>query len=121
MQTFVAKFCAPSFQERCPVQLKIRAPKRALFLILASHIIAEHPPGVLVVVAVDAKVLPVRAIRRVVAVVAVFVMHSQEMPVLVFELSSAFRAYEAVYFEGLLPVILRGAVSLPQFSHYFFH
>ena len=55
--------------------------------------------------AIDAEILPVRAVRRIVLVVAVFMMHCEEVPVFEIELPSAFGAYQAVDFQGLLPVI----------------
>ncbi len=75
----------------------------------------------LVVVAVNAEVFPVGAVRRVVVMVAILVMNGQEMPVLVFELPPAFCADEAVYPEGPLPIIFRRALRLLQFPYYFFH
>ena len=51
---------------------------------------------VLVVVAIDAKQFPVRAVGRVVFVVSVLVMDRQQMAVLPFELPAAFRADEPV-------------------------
>lgn len=58
----------------------------------------------LVLMAVDAEVFPIRAIRRIIPVVAIPVMDSQEMAVLFFKLSPAFRADQPVYPERLLPI-----------------
>ena len=55
-----------------------------------------HSPTMLIVMAMDTEVLPVRAIRRVVVAVAVFVVDSKDVPVLLFELTAAFGAYQAV-------------------------
>jgi len=59
----------------------------------------------LVIMAIDTKILPVRAVGRVVPVIAVFVMHREEMTVFRVELSAAFGADQAVDFQGLFPVI----------------
>jgi hypothetical protein len=56
-------------------------------------------------VTIDTEVFPVGTVRRIVSVVAVFVMNGQEMVVLIFKLPSAFGTDEAVYFKGLFPVI----------------
>ena len=54
---------------------------------------------------VNTEVLPVRAIRWVVAAVPVFMVHSEKVPVFGFKLSPAFGADQAVDFQGLFPVI----------------
>ncbi|MDP3111449.1 MAG: hypothetical protein Q8M71_05040 [Thermodesulfovibrionales bacterium] len=59
----------------------------------------------LVVMTIDAEVFPVGAVRRIVPVVAVFMMHCEEAPVFGIELSPAFGAYKAVGLQGLLSVI----------------
>lgn len=46
--------------------------------------------------AMDAEVLPVRAVGRVVVAVAVLVVDSQDVPVLLFELTAAFGADQSV-------------------------
>ncbi len=62
--------------------------------------------------AIDAEILPVGAIRRIVPVVAVFMMHCEEVPVFEIELPPAFGAYQAVDFQGLLPVIGDRGITL---------
>ncbi|OHE58656.1 MAG: hypothetical protein A2Z47_01705 [Thermodesulfovibrio sp. RBG_19FT_COMBO_42_12] len=59
----------------------------------------------LVVMTVNAEILPVRAIGWVVPAVPVFMVHSKEVPVLGFKLFPAFGADQAVDFQGLFPVI----------------
>src|SRR5262249_12931383 len=70
--------------------------------ILAAQIVAEQPDAVLRVVAVDAEVLPVAPVRRVVGVVAVAVMDGEEMEVGAIELARAARADPAVQRERAL-------------------
>jgi len=65
--------------------------------------------------AIGAEVLPVGAVRRIVPVVAVFMMHCEESPVFEIELPRAFGAYQAVDFQGLLPVIGDRGIALFQF------
>ena len=55
--------------------------------------------------AIDAEVFPVGAVRRIVPVVAVFMMHCEEAPVFEIELPPAFGAYQAVALQGLLSVV----------------
>lgn len=66
---------------------------------------------------IDAEVFPIRSILRIVAVVSIPVMDGQEMAVLLFKLSPAFRAYEPVYPEGLVTIRTGGTSRLLQFSH----
>jgi len=63
---------------------------------------------VFIIMTVGAQVFPVRPVRGIVVVIAVFVMHRQEMSRLAIELSSAFGADEPVNLQGLFPV---GAVA----------
>ena len=58
-----------------------------------------------IIVAIDAEVFPVGAVRGVIVMVAVLMMNGEEMPVFIIELPAAFGAYKSVYFKGLLPVI----------------
>jgi len=60
----------------------------------------------LIFMAIDTEVLPVRSVGRVVIAVAVLVVDGQKVPVLLFELPSAFGADQAVDLEGLLAVTL---------------
>ena len=52
-----------------------------------------------VVVAVDAQILPIGSIGRIVQVIAVFVVDSQKMPGLFIKFSAAFGADEAMDLE----------------------
>ena len=69
------------------------------------QIVSEHPPAVLIVVAIGTEVFPVGAIRGVISGVPVFMMDSQKVPVFRFKLSSAFGTDKAVYLKRLFPVI----------------
>jgi len=59
---------------------------------------------VFILVAINAKVFPVGAVRGIVPGISVFVMDSQQMPAFVSELPGALGAYESVNLKGLLPV-----------------
>jgi len=59
---------------------------------------------VFVVVAVNAEVFPIRSIGRIIQVISVFVVNRQEMPRLFVELSPAFGADKAMYFEGAFSI-----------------
>jgi hypothetical protein len=78
--------------------------KRESF-ILGAQIVTKHTPAVLVLVTIDTEIFPVGTIRRIISVVAVFVMNSQEMAVLVFKLPSAFGTDKAMNLKRLLSVI----------------
>ncbi len=54
---------------------------------------------------INTEILPVRAIRGVIPVIPVFVVHRQEIPVFEVELSATFCTDQAVDFQGLFPVI----------------
>jgi hypothetical protein len=69
------------------------------------QMVSKNPPAVFIFVAINTKVLPVRAIRWVVAAIPVFMVHSKKIPVFGFKLSPAFSAEQPVYFQGLFPVI----------------
>ena len=56
----------------------------------------SHSPAVLIFMAIDAEVFPVRAVRRIIVAVAVLVVDCKEVPVLLFELPAAFGADQAV-------------------------
>jgi hypothetical protein len=58
-----------------------------------------------VVMTINTEVFPVGAVKGVVAAIAVFMMHSEEIPVPCFKLPPALGADEAVYLQGLFPVI----------------
>jgi hypothetical protein len=66
----------------------------------------------LVVVAINAEVLPVRAISWVVPAVPVFMVYSKKIPVFEVKLSPAFGADQAMDFQGLFPVIGNGGRAL---------
>jgi len=61
----------------------------------------------LIVVAVNAEVFPVAAVRRVVRVVSVPVVDGKEMEVAKVKFPSAFGADPAMKLQGAFPVIIR--------------
>src|SRR5437763_4292651 len=70
------------------------------------------PPGsrvldarVLVLVAVDAQQLPIAAVRRIVVVIAILVMHGQLAQTLARELAAAARADVRQQLEGLIAIV----------------
>src|SRR5579862_3744978 len=68
------------------------------------EVVSQQLSAVLVLVAVDAEILPVAAVGRIVAVIAVFVMHGQQVEGTRVELSGAFRTDLAVQSEGAFAV-----------------
>ena len=58
----------------------------------------------LIFMTVSTEVFPVRAIRRVIQMVPVFMMYGKKVPVFEIELAPAFGADQAVDFQGLFPV-----------------
>lgn len=86
-------------------------------MIFFFQVVAKNSSAVLVIVTVDAEILPIGTVRRVIHVVSVFVMDGQEVTVLVPEFSSALGAYEPVNPERLLPVIFRYSACPLQFSY----
>ena len=74
---------------------------------LDAQIVGENAATVFVFMAVDAEVLPIRAVGRVVVVIAVSMMDGQQMQSVGFELAGAFGADPAVDGERALAVGLR--------------
>ena len=70
--------------------------------------------GMLVLVTVDAEQLPVAAVRRIVVVVVVLVMHRELLEVLPTELSATARANPRVDAQGLLAVVPQTLVPGPM-------
>lgn len=68
---------------------------------------------------IDAEILPVGAVGRIIAGIAVFVMNSQEMSGFEIEFPPAFRTEQPVDSQGVFPVC--GSVGTPlfQFPDYF--
>ena len=58
----------------------------------------------LIFMTISTEVFPVRAIRRVIQVVPVFMVYGKEVPVFEIEFPSAFGADQAMDFQGLFPV-----------------
>jgi hypothetical protein len=70
-----------------------------------AEIFSQHTAGVLVVVAVAAEILPVAAVWRVVVVVAVTVMHGQQVDAGAIELAAALGANRAVDLQRFCAVV----------------
>lgn len=69
------------------------------------QILSQQAPAVLIFMTVNAKILPVGAVRGIVPVVAVLMVDRQQMPVLRTEFPPAFGADKPVHFQGAVPVI----------------
>src|SRR6185369_13459926 len=74
-------------------------------LLLFTQILPQHSPRMHIIVAMAAEVLPVGAVRRIVVVVPVTVMDSQEMSIRLIELPGASGADESVHAKGFLAVV----------------
>jgi len=72
------------------------APAAIAFPLFTAEIIPEKFPAVLVLVAIQAEIFPVGAIRRIILGIAVLVMHRQLMPVFMGKFPAAFGANHAV-------------------------
>ena len=66
-------------------------------------------------VAVHAEVFPVRAVRGIVTVVSVFMMHSQQVSVFIVELSTTFGAYQSVNTQRTFSIVAGRRNLRPQF------
>ena len=81
-----------------------------------GEIIPEQATAVLVVVAIDAEVFPVAAVRRVVVVVAVLVVHGEQVEIRRVELTCALGANPAVDFQRAGAItVLASARAAHQF------
>jgi hypothetical protein len=69
------------------------------------EIISEKSSAVLIFMTIDAEVLPVRTISRIMEAIPILMMHSKESPVFGIKFSPAFGADQPMYFQRLFPVI----------------
>ena len=69
------------------------------FLPRIVKIIAKKSPAVFIFMTINAEVLPVGSVRRIIAAVSVFMVDRQEMACLVVELPAALCAYKPVDFK----------------------
>jgi hypothetical protein len=74
-------------------------------LIVTAQIVTQQTPAVLIVVTIGTQIFPVGTVRWIISVVSISMMNGQEMPILIFKLSSAFSTDEPVYFKRLFSVI----------------
>jgi hypothetical protein len=70
-----------------------------------AEIISEKFAAVLILVAIQAKIFPVGAVRRIIPGIAVLVVHREQLPVFMVKFSPTFGADHPVYLEGALPVV----------------
>ena len=69
-----------------------------MITLFSTQIVSKEPAAVLILMAIYAQVFPVRAVRGIIKVVAVFMVHCQQALIFVGELPGAFGAYESVDF-----------------------
>ena len=74
---------------------------------LRGQIVPEYSSTVLIVVAVDAQVFPIRAIGGIVVVIPIFMMDGEQTFIGLVELSATLRANQPVNLQGLFPVGVR--------------
>ena len=65
-------------------------------LLTFIKIIGEYPPLMFIIMAVDTEVFPVGTIRRVVVVIAVFVVNGEEVSVFIVKFTGALGADQTV-------------------------
>ena len=83
----------------------MQKPSSGLTSAFPFQVISEKPPAVLVVMAINTEILPVRAVRRIVVMIPVLMVHSEKIPAFEIEFFSAFGADQAVDFQGLFSVV----------------
>ena len=69
-----------------------------MMTLFSTQIVSKEPAAVLILMAIYAQVFPVRAVRGIIKVVTVFMVHCQQVLIFVGELPGAFGAYESVDF-----------------------
>ena len=69
-----------------------------LLSLFPTQIVSKEPPAVLIIMAIHAQVFPVRAVRGIIKVVTVFMVHGQQLLIFVGELPGALGANESVDF-----------------------
>jgi len=77
--------------------------KRALFFV--TKIITKQTSAVLIFMAVNTQIFPVRPIRRIISVIAIFMVYGQQMPVFVTKLPTTLGTYKSVNLKRLFPII----------------
>ena len=69
-----------------------------LLSLFPTQIVSKEPAAVLILMAIHAQVFPVRAVRGIIKVVTVFMVHGQQLLIFVGELPGALGANESVDF-----------------------
>ncbi len=98
-----------------PLQPPIEYPGLGSVPLFSTQIVAKQVPAVFILVAVHAQVFPVRAVRGIVPVVPVFMMHSQQVSIFIVELSTTFGAYKPVNTQRAFSIVAGRRNVLPQF------
>jgi hypothetical protein len=76
----------------------------ASFVLITCQIVAQQAPAVLILVAVHAQVFPVGSVRRVIVMVAIFVMNGEELSVVFIKLPGALGTDQPMNLERPFPV-----------------
>ena len=90
---------------------------QSLWVLPFAEIITEKSPGMLLIMTINTKVLPIWSIWWIVPVVSILVMNREKMPVLIIKLSRAFCANEPVNVQGPFSVIAFWYCTFFQFSY----
>lgn len=69
-----------------------------LLSLFPTQIVSKEPAAVLILMAIHAQVFPVRAVRGIIKVVTVFMVHGQQSLIFIGELPGALGANESVDF-----------------------
>jgi hypothetical protein len=98
-----------------PLQPPIENPGLSSVPLFTTQILAKQVPAVFILVAVHAEVFPVRAVRGIVPVVPVFMVHSQQVSVFTVKITTAFGAYQSVNTQRTFSIV---AGRRNVFSHF---
>jgi hypothetical protein len=98
-----------------PLQPPIENPGLCSVPLFTTQILAKQVPAVFILVAVYAEVFPVRAVRGIVPVVPVFMVHSKQMSVFILEIFATFGAYQSVNTQRAFSKVAGRSNAFPQF------
>ena len=90
-------------------------------LFFFTQVVTKQFPAVLIIVAVNTEIFPVRAIRGIVTGISVFMMYCHKMPVLVIKLPRTFSTDEPVNLERSFSVVTGSGGGLSQFPYDIIH
>jgi len=77
---------------------------------IPAQIISQQFSGVDVLVAIDAEILPIAAVRGVIEVVAVLMVDRQQMPLSRIKFTAAAGTYQVMNRQGPFPIIILGEI-----------